>query len=66
MVGEQLVRSGKVDAKGGLLFTRLQAYRQASDYAYAFAIDLDDARAALADASAFVEHAARVVENTGD
>jgi uncharacterized protein (UPF0332 family) len=66
MIGEQLVRSGKLDAKSALRFTRLQAYRQASDYAYAFAIDLDDARRELAEAKAFVQQAAGAVEAAGD
>jgi uncharacterized protein (UPF0332 family) len=62
MLGEQLVRTGKLDAKSGLLFARMQAYRQASDYAYAFAIDLDDARRELQEARAFVERATDVVQ----
>ena len=65
MIGEQLVRAGKMDAKSALLVTRLQAYRQASDYAYAFAIDLDDARKELAEVRAFVERAALIVEAAG-
>ena len=51
-----------MDAKSALLVTRLQAYRQASDYAYAFAIDLDDARRELGEVRAFVERAAFAVE----
>jgi len=65
MIGEQLVRAGKMDAKSALLVTRLQAYRQASDYAYAFAIDLDDARRELGEVRAFVEHAAVAVDAAG-
>ena len=65
MIGEQLVRAGKMDSKSALLVTRLQAYRQASDYSYAFAIDLDDARNELAHVRAFVEHAALAVEAAG-
>ena len=65
MIGEHLVRAGKMDSKSALLVTRLQAYRQASDYAYDFAIDLDDASGELAQARAFVEHAALAVEAAG-
>jgi hypothetical protein len=62
MLGEQLVRAGKIEVKDGLLFTRLQAYRQASDYAYAFAIDLADAEREIEAASAFVDLAHNAVE----
>jgi uncharacterized protein (UPF0332 family) len=31
MLGEELVRAGKLDAKSGLLFTRMQAYRSVDD-----------------------------------
>jgi uncharacterized protein (UPF0332 family) len=61
--GEELVRAGKLDAKSGLLFTRMQAYRQASDYAYVFAIDAEDARKELDEARTFVERAASAVED---
>jgi uncharacterized protein (UPF0332 family) len=64
MLGEELVRAGKLDAKSGLLFTRMQAYRQASDYAYVFAIDAEDARKELDEACSFVERAASAVEDT--
>jgi uncharacterized protein (UPF0332 family) len=64
MLAEHLVRPGKLDAHAGLLVTRLQAYRQASDYSYAFEIDAGDAASELAAARAFVEHAAGHVEAT--
>lgn len=62
MLGEQLVRTGKVDARGALLVTRLHAYRQSSDYAYTFAIDMGDAERELTEGRAFVERAAKEVE----
>jgi hypothetical protein len=43
------------------LVTRLQAYRQASDYAYAFDIDGGDAANEIASARAFVDRAAAAV-----
>jgi uncharacterized protein (UPF0332 family) len=61
MVGEHLVRPGKLTAHAALLLTRLQAYRQASDYSYAFEIDEADAASELTAARAFVEHAAKAV-----
>lgn len=64
MLAEHLVRAGKLDAHAGLLVTRLQAYRQASDYSYAFEIDASDATNELAAARAFVDRAARDVEAT--
>jgi uncharacterized protein (UPF0332 family) len=62
MVGEHLVRTGKLDGHSGLVLTRLQAYRQASDYSYVFEIDEADARTELAAAEAFVERAAKIVD----
>lgn len=61
MLGEYLLRAGKLDAASLGLVTRLQAYRQASDYAYAFDIDSVDAQDEIADARAFVERAAAEV-----
>jgi uncharacterized protein len=61
MVGEYLVRPGKLDAHAGMVFTRLQAYRQASDYSYAFEIAEADAIAELAEARAFVDRATAAV-----
>jgi uncharacterized protein len=62
MVGEHLVRAGKLDAHSGLVVTRLQAYRQASDYSYVFEIDEADAKMELMAAEAFVERASKAVE----
>jgi uncharacterized protein (UPF0332 family) len=61
MLGEHLLRAGKLDAASMALITRLQAYRQASDYAYAFDIEGVDAVNELASARAFVDRAAQAV-----
>ena len=61
MVGAHLVRTGKLDAHSGLVVTRLQAYRQASDYSYVFEIDEVEAKAEIAAAEVFVEQAAKTV-----
>jgi uncharacterized protein (UPF0332 family) len=61
MLGEHLLRAGKLDAASLALVTRLQAYRQASDYAYAFDIESVDAAAEIASARTFVDRAAAAV-----
>ena len=62
LFGEHLVRGGKVDGRHALLLTRLQAYRQASDYAFAFTASVDDVRSEVGSAAALVELAARAVD----
>lgn len=62
MLGEQLLRTGKLEASSLALVTRLHAYRQASDYAYAFDIDATDADREIASARAFVDQVAEAVE----
>ena len=54
-VATDLVRTGKLDPRVNLLLTKLHAYRQASDYAYAFDIAASDAAEEIAQARAFVE-----------
>lgn len=61
MLGEHLVRAGTIPAHDGLLVTRLEAYRKASDYAYAFVIDVADATKEIEAARAFVERASATV-----
>jgi len=61
LVAEQLVRTGKLDAKVNVLLARLQGVRHQSDHAYTFDIDEEDAAALVADARAFVEKAATLV-----
>jgi uncharacterized protein len=58
LVAEHIVRAGKLGPDTNLLLTRLQAYRQAADYAYVFDIAEDDAKRELEAARAFVEAAA--------
>ncbi|MBI3203410.1 MAG: HEPN domain-containing protein [Polyangiaceae bacterium] len=44
MLSEHWVQTGRLEPRFGLALTRLQAYRQAADYAYAFDARLDDVR----------------------
>jgi len=65
LFGEHLVRSGKIDGKYAMLLTRLQAYRQASDYAFAFTATVEDVRAEIVQAVALLklaENAASAAE----
>lgn len=64
MLGEHLFRAGKLDAASLALITRLQAYRQASDYAYVFDVDTADVERELASAKALVERTAARLEVT--
>jgi len=61
LVAEHLVRPGKVPVATNLLLTKLQAYRNAADYAFAFDIAEDDAKREVDEARAFVELAATAV-----
>ena len=65
MLGEYLVRGGRIEAHDALLLTRLQAYRAASDYSYAFEIGAADAEGELSAARAFVGRAASAVAALG-
>jgi hypothetical protein len=66
MVGQHLVRTGKLDTRFNLVLTRLQAYRQASDYAYAFDMEIGDVAHEIEAARALVElAAARVAASEG-
>jgi uncharacterized protein len=47
LLGQHLILPGKLEPRFGLLLTRLQAYRQASDYAYSFIAGTEDVRAEL-------------------
>jgi uncharacterized protein len=47
LMGRHLVVPGKLESRFSLLLTRLQAYRQASDYAYSFVASVDDVRIEL-------------------
>ena len=60
-VATDLVRTGKLDARANLLLAKLHAFRQASDYAYAFDIAASDAGEEIAQARAFVEAASSTV-----
>lgn len=60
-VATDLVRTGKLDARANLLLAKLHAFRQASDYAYAFDIAATDASEEIAQARAFVEAASSTV-----
>jgi uncharacterized protein (UPF0332 family) len=61
MLGEHLLRAGKLDAGFLALFTRLQAYRQASDYGYAFDVDATEVVREIESARTFVDRAAAAV-----
>jgi uncharacterized protein len=59
LFSERWIRTKRLESSHMLVFTRLQAYRAASDYAYAFDIEVEDARVEVQSAEQFV---ARVVE----
>lgn len=61
LFNEHVIRTGRLEPRYNLILTRLAAYRQASDYAYAFEIALDDARGEIAAARDFVDRARALV-----
>lgn len=64
LFNEHLVRSGLLEPRYNLVLARLQAYRQASDYAYAFEIGPDEARAEVAAARDFVDRASSLTKSS--
>jgi len=52
-----VVGQGRLEPRFNLLLARLQAYRHASDYGYAFAMARDDVEAEIAAAGEIVERA---------
>jgi uncharacterized protein (UPF0332 family) len=61
LLGEHLLRPGKLDRPALALVTRMEAYREASDYAYEFDIPPDDAAREVEAVRAFVLQAEAVV-----
>ena len=62
LFNDHVVRTGKLEARYNLLLTRLQAYRQASDYAFDFALAEDDVRSEIDAAAELVDRARGIVE----
>jgi uncharacterized protein len=63
LLGQHLIVPGKLEARFGLLLTRLQAYRQASDYAYSFVANAEDVRVELDAARELVELARNAISS---
>ena len=57
LLNEKLIRAGLLESRYNLIFTRLQAYRQASDYAYVFEVAVSDAEEEIRAAEEFVQRA---------
>lgn len=66
LFNDHVVRAGTVEVRYNLLLARLQAYRQASDYAFDFALAEDDARREIDGAAELVERARAIVEAATD
>jgi uncharacterized protein len=61
LFSQHIIVSGKLEPRFGLLLTRLQAYRQASDYAYSFVATADDVRAELDQTRELLELARKAI-----
>lgn len=62
LFNEHVIRPGQLEPRFNLVLTRLQAYRQASDYAYAFVMSPEDVTAEIAAARELVERAQKIVD----
>jgi uncharacterized protein (UPF0332 family) len=65
MVGELLVRAAKLTPRDQALLTRLQAYRQASDYAYTFDLPPDEAEAQIVEVRGFIVRTEQALKEAG-
>lgn len=62
LFNEHVIRSGQLEPRFNLVLSRLQSYRQSSDYAYDFAVSAEDAAHEIDAAAELLERARALVE----
>lgn len=61
LFNEHVIRTGQLEPRFNLVLSRLQSYRQSSDYAYDFAVGADDAALEIEAAAELVDRARKIV-----